>query len=152
MQRSICTKMDDIESSTETESLIASTLTSMSDHEVDNTRSVSVTSEEVAWRIRVVTDSLTQQLAHLCELMCELKNEQANRRYEATTSFRDTCFSSGSGSRSDTLPPPTRKRAPSLVSDSVKITHAWVKPYQPRATYYFAYPLWFWGVRSGGGG
>ena len=103
--------MADKEIGTETESLIATTPRKMWDHDVDNARSVSVMFTEVAKQIRLVTDPLTQQLAHLCELMRELKNEQANRRHEATASFRGTCSSSGSGNRSDTPPPPTRKRA-----------------------------------------
>ena len=78
MQRSIATNMDDIESCTETVNLIASTPSRLSDHEVDKTRSVSITCEEVVWQIRVVTDPLTQQLAHLCELICELKKKQTD--------------------------------------------------------------------------
>ena len=63
----------------------------MSDHEIENSSRFSVTSEEVAQKIRPVTELLApQQLAHICELMRELKNEQTNRRYEETASFRAT--------------------------------------------------------------
>ena len=103
MKRAIGTETDDIESSTETESLLINTPGKMSDDEIENSWSVSVTSEEVAWLIRAVTHPLTQQLAHFCELMRELKNEQANGRHEKTAAFRATSSSSGSGSRCDRL-------------------------------------------------
>ena len=58
----------------------------MSDLETGTSPSVSVMSEEVARQTKAVTDHLTQQLAHLCELMQELRNEQAHRRHEETAS------------------------------------------------------------------
>ena len=47
---------DDIDSSRENESLIANTPSRMSDHETENSPSVSVTSDEVARLIRAVRD------------------------------------------------------------------------------------------------
>ena len=74
----------------------------MSDHEVEKFPSISVMSAEVARQIETVTDPPTQQLAHLCELMQELRNEQAQRRHEETASSRTASSSSGSSGRSDT--------------------------------------------------
>ena len=51
----------------------------MSGPETDTPPSTSVTSEEVARQIKAETDPLTQQLAHLCELMQEIDNVQARR-------------------------------------------------------------------------
>ena len=93
MKKTIGTETDEIKSSTETESLIENASSKMS--------SVCVTSEEVAWQIKAVTDPLTQKLAHLCILMRELKNEQINRRHEETASFRAARSTSSSGSHSD---------------------------------------------------
>ena len=73
----------------------------MSDPKTETSSSVSVTSEEVARQIKTATDLLTQQLANLCELMQELKNEQANRRHEETASSRTARTSAGSTSWSD---------------------------------------------------
>ena len=101
MRRTTGTETNDIESSTETEILTTNALGKMSDHEIENFPSISVTSEEVACQIRANTDPLTQQLAHLCELMRELENEQADRRHVETTSFRATNFSSSNTNRSD---------------------------------------------------
>ena len=81
--------------------MIENTPRRMSDHEVEASPSVSVTSEEVAWQVKAVTDPLTQQLAHLCELMQELRNEQAHRRHEEIASSRAASSSSGSAGRSD---------------------------------------------------
>ena len=55
MKRFIVIETDEIESSTETESLINNTTRRMSDHEIENSSSVSVTSEEVDQQIRAVT-------------------------------------------------------------------------------------------------
>ena len=71
----------------------------MSDPENETSSSVSVTSEEVARQIKTVRDPLTQQLAHLCELVKELRNEKAHRRHEETASPRATSTSEGSTSR-----------------------------------------------------
>ena len=54
----------------------------MSVHEAENSSTVSVTYEEVAWQFSAITDPLTQQLAPLCDIMRELKNEKANRRHK----------------------------------------------------------------------
>ena len=61
--------------SSETENLMANTPSRMSDREAEISWSISVTSGEVARQMRAVTDPVTQQLGHLCELMRELKNE-----------------------------------------------------------------------------
>ena len=61
----------------------------------------SVTSGEVARPIKAVTNPFTPQLAHLCELMQELRNEQAHRRREETASSRAASSSTGSAGRSD---------------------------------------------------
>ena len=79
MWRVIGTWTDDTDSSTETEDLIANTPSGISDHELGFSSSVSVTSEDIAQQIKAVSDLLTQQLAHLCELMLELRNEQMSR-------------------------------------------------------------------------
>ena len=75
----------------------------MSDHETGNSTSVSVMSEEVAWQIKAVFDSLTQELTHFCKLLRELRDEQFTRCHEQTASFRAACSSSCSSSRSDTV-------------------------------------------------
>ena len=69
------TGTDDMERSTETRSLTTSTAGRISGQEVENSPSVSVTSEEFARQIMVITDTLTQRLAHLCKFMRELKDE-----------------------------------------------------------------------------
>ena len=84
MKRTVAVETDDIDSSTETESLIENIPRMMSDHEIEASASVSVTSGEVARQIKAVTDPLSQQLAHLCELMREIRNEQVNRRHKET--------------------------------------------------------------------
>ena len=88
MKRTKSFETDDTVSSTESGSWIENTPGRTSDHEIETSTSVSVTPEEVARQIRAVTDPFSQQLAHLCELMRELKNEQANRRHEQTTFSR----------------------------------------------------------------
>ena len=72
----------------------------MSDPETETSPSVSVTSDEVARQIKAVVDPLTQQLAHLCELMQEVRNEQAPRRHEETASSRAASKSTGSAGQS----------------------------------------------------
>ena len=74
----------------------------MSDHKIETSPSVSVTSGEVARQMKAVTDRLTQQLALLCELMQELREEQLNRRHKETASSRTTSSTLGSAGRSDT--------------------------------------------------
>ena len=88
MKRTISFEIDNIESSTETESRVLKTLSGISNHKAQNSPSVCVTSHEVVRLTRAATNPLTQQLGHFCELMRELKNEQANRRHEDITSFR----------------------------------------------------------------
>ena len=62
----------------------------------------SVTFEDVESQIRTITDPLTQQLAHLCELMKDLRDAQAHRRHEETASSRAAGTSTGSTSRPGT--------------------------------------------------
>ena len=68
----------------------------MSDPITETSSSVSVTSEEVARQIEAETDSLTQQLAHLCVLMDELRNVHAHRRHKETASSRAASKSTSS--------------------------------------------------------
>ena len=77
--------------------ILANTSGRISDHEVENSSSVSVTSEEVAWQIKAVIDPLTQHLVHLCELMRELKNEQSSRRQQEMAWSRAAYSSASSG-------------------------------------------------------
>ena len=103
MKRAIGTETDDIVSSNEAASLMANTPSRMSDHEAENSSNVSVTSWEVAREVRAVTDPLTQQLPHICELLRRFNNEQAKRYPEETASFTASGSTSGSDSRSDSL-------------------------------------------------
>ena len=88
----------------------------MSDHAVEISSSVSVTSEEVTRQIRAIIDNLTQQLAHFCHLMREMKNAQANRRLEETASHMDTRSLSGSTNWSDLVTEPTNPSFPPLYT------------------------------------
>ena len=72
MKRTIAVEADEIDSSTATESFIENTPKMMSDHKVETSPSVSVTSEEVSRQVKAVTDPLTQQLAHLCRFLHEI--------------------------------------------------------------------------------
>ena len=85
MNRTVCIKTEDTDIGTETQSLVISAASRISDHEVDSSYSVSITSEEVARRTKAVTYT---QLALLCDLMRELKNDQFSRRHEKTASFK----------------------------------------------------------------
>ena len=76
----------------------------MSDPEIETSPSEAVTSEDVARKIGAVTDSLTEQLAHLCELMKELRHGQTHRRHEATARSRAASTSTGSITWSDMVP------------------------------------------------
>ena len=62
----------------------------MSDHEVEKSSSVSVTSEEVAWRIRAITDPLTQQLAHLLRIDARIK-ERASKQTSPKDRLIQSC-------------------------------------------------------------
>ena len=73
----------------------------MTDYEIETSPSEAVTSEDVKRQIRTVTDPLTQQLAHLCELMKELRDAHAHRRHEETASSWATSSSTGGTSRSN---------------------------------------------------
>ena len=73
----------------------------MSDPEIETSPSEAVTSEAVGRKIGAVTDSLTEQLAHLCELMKELRHGQTQRRHGETAPSRATSISTGRTSRSD---------------------------------------------------
>ena len=84
MKRTIGTEPEDTDSSFKAENLVTKTPGGISDHEVKNSSSLSVMAGEAAWQNKVVTDPLTQQLAHLWELMRELKNKQSSRPHEET--------------------------------------------------------------------
>ena len=101
MKKSVAVETEQNDSSTETESLLAHTPRKMSDPEIETSSSESVTSEDVERQTRAVTDPLTQQLAHLCELMKELRDSHTHRRHEETASSRATSSSTGGTSRSD---------------------------------------------------
>ena len=87
-KRLVAVETDEIDTSTETESLMENTPKTMSDYEVETLPSVSGMSEEVARQIKAVTDPLFQQIAHPSELKQEIRNEQMNRRHNDTTSSR----------------------------------------------------------------
>ena len=76
MKRTVNSETKDTDTS---ESLLKNTPNRMSDYEVENSSSVSVTSEKTALQIRAVIDPILQQLAHLLELMRETKSEQSSR-------------------------------------------------------------------------
>ena len=101
MKRTIGTETDDTDISTEIESLVAKILCKLFDHDVEHSLSVSVTSQEVVWQIKAATDPLTQQLAHVCDLMRVLKNEQSGRLHKETASLRAASSLSVSADRSD---------------------------------------------------
>ena len=86
MKGTVAVETDDIVSKTETESSLKNTPRGMSDHEIETSLGVFGTSEELARKMKKVTDPLPQQLAHLCDIMGELRNEQVNRRHEETAS------------------------------------------------------------------
>ena len=77
-----------LESSIESENLIAKTPTRISHHEPGNPFRVCLTFEEVDRQIAAITDALRHQLAYLCELMRQLKKEQVNRRHVDAASLR----------------------------------------------------------------
>ena len=101
MKKAVAIETDEIDSSTETESLITNTPRRLSDHEKETSPSVSFMSEEVARQIKSVANPLIQKLAHLCQPMPELRNEQVNRHHEETASSRAANSSSGSAGLSD---------------------------------------------------
>ena len=101
MKRIIGVETDDLDSRTETESLVKNTSKRLSDHKIETSPSVKIMSEEVARQIRTQTDPLSHQIAHFCDLMRELKNQQVNRRHEETASSRSATSSSDSSGRSD---------------------------------------------------
>ena len=82
MERTVTVEINEIDSSTEKESLIGNTPRRITDHKIGASPSVSVTFEEVASQIEAVADPVTQQTTHPCELFQELRNEQAHRRHE----------------------------------------------------------------------
>ena len=83
MKGTLGTETNDIESSTKSENLIANAPGGISDPDVENSLSVCVT-PKVSWQISAVSDPCTQQLAHLCELTGESKNDGVNRPLEET--------------------------------------------------------------------
>ena len=103
MKRSVAVENEETDSCTETESLLGHDPKRMSDPEYETSSGEVVTSEDVERQIRAVTDPLTQQLAHLYELMKELRDAQTHRRQEETASSRTVSSSSSSTRRSDSL-------------------------------------------------
>ena len=101
MKKSVAAKMEETDSSTETESLLENTPRRMSDPETFTAPSVSITFEKVARQIKAVTDPVTQQLAQICELMQVIRNEQTHRRHEEIASSRTASTSTGSADRFD---------------------------------------------------
>ena len=97
MKRAVAIETDQTDSSTETESLKEKTPRLMSDHEVETS-----TRLYFALQIKAVNDPLTQQIAHLCKLMQELRNEQALIRHEETASLKATSSTSGNAGHSET--------------------------------------------------
>ena len=90
MSRSVAVETEENDNSTETNVLL---------EDMETSPSLSVTSEEVVRYIKKVIYPLIQQLDHLCELMQELRNEQAHRRYEQTASSRAASTSTGNAGR-----------------------------------------------------
>ena len=86
MKRSVAVEFDETDFNTKTESLLEYSPRGISDPKNRTSPSESVTFQDVARQIEAVTDQLTQQLIHLCELMKELRNEQAQRRHEVAAS------------------------------------------------------------------
>ena len=84
MKRCVAVETKETDSSTETESLLEHTPKRMPDSKKETSPSVSVKSEDIERQINALTDRLTQQLAHFCELMKEFRDEQAHRRHDET--------------------------------------------------------------------
>ena len=101
MKRSAAVETEETDNRTETECLEENTPRKSSDPARETSTSVSVTSEEISRQIKAVTDPLTQQLAHICELLQELRNEQPHRRYEEKASSKAASTSTGSVGQSD---------------------------------------------------
>ena len=103
MKKFVKVETEETNCSPETESLLENTPGRMWNHKIETVSNVSVTSEEVARHIKAATDPYTQQLAHLYELMQELKVEQPHSRNEETASSGAAKTSADSTSWSDTL-------------------------------------------------
>ena len=82
MKRSVAVVTEETDVSTETENLLAHTPRRLSDPKVEKSSSEAITSENVERQVGSVTDPLTQQLAHLCELMKELRDARTHRCHE----------------------------------------------------------------------
>ena len=95
MKRSVAVETEENDSSTEIESLLAHTPRRMFDPKIETSSCEAITSEDVEHQIRAVIDPLTQQLAHLCELMKELRDAHTHRRHEETAFSRATSSSTG---------------------------------------------------------
>ena len=103
MKRFVAVETEEIYSRTETENLPGHTPRRMSDPKIETSSGEAITFEDAERQIRAVTDPLTQQLSHLCELMKELRDAQMRRRHEETSSSRTASNSAGSTSRSDSV-------------------------------------------------
>ena len=128
MKKSLAVETEENHRSTEAENWWANTPRRKSDPEIETSPSEAVTFEDVERQIRAITDPLTQQLAHLCELMKELRGAHMHGRHEETASSRAFSSSTGARSRFDILtgtlkpacaplstpPPPARLLSPEL--------------------------------------
>ena len=75
MKKAVSTETNNIDSSTQTESILVNASRRMSDNETENTTSDSVTFKKVASEIKDITDVLSRQLERLWELIKELKDD-----------------------------------------------------------------------------
>ena len=82
MKGTLITETNDVD-----KNLTANAPGGISDPDVENSLSVCVTPKEFPRQIRAVSDPCTQQLAHLCELTGESKNDRVDRRL-GETQFR----------------------------------------------------------------
>ena len=84
LKKTVGTEVGDIDTSTETKIILASTPNGMSDQKIGNTSNSSITSEEVACQIKFVaaSDPLTRHLGRLCDLVRKLI--KMNNRVDVT--------------------------------------------------------------------
>ena len=75
MSRAVRTEIDEVNSSSETESMVEASPPKISDHEIENFCGNSVTSAEVVRQMKAITKPLTQQLELLCDLLQEWREE-----------------------------------------------------------------------------
>ena len=101
MKGPVAVETEETDCSTETESLLGHTPRRMSDPKIEKPSSEAVTLENVEDHLlkrSPVTNPFIQQLAHLCELMKELRDAKTLRRHKETASSRIASTSAGSKS------------------------------------------------------